>query len=60
MLTPEPLTREAFAPFGDVIEARHEASHLINEGRTRRFHALAEAEPGPDGKPILSRWIRWI
>jgi len=54
LLTPEPLTREAFAPFGEVIEARHEASHLINGGRTRRFHALAEADSGPDGKPILS------
>lgn len=54
VLTPEPLTAEAFAPFGEVIEARFDKSYLINEGRTRRFHALAAADPGEDGEAILS------
>jgi ureidoglycolate lyase len=50
----EPLTPEAFAPFGVVIEADHARSHLINEGRCRRYHALAEADPGEGGRAILS------
>lgn len=43
ILIPETLTVEAFAPFGDVIEA-NEAAHsfLINGGTTQRFHNLAE------------------
>ena len=54
ILVPEPLTADAFAPFGQVIEATHAASHLINGGRTRRYHALAMAEPGEGGEAILS------
>jgi ureidoglycolate lyase len=53
-LIPEPLTGEAFAPYGEVIEARQAASHLINAGRTRRFHACATADPGEEGEAILS------
>jgi ureidoglycolate lyase len=48
------LTSEAFAPFGAVIEADQANSYLINEGRTRRFHALAEADVGADGRAVLS------
>jgi ureidoglycolate lyase len=53
-LVPRPLSAEAFAPYGQVIEADHAASHLINGGRTRRYHALAAADPGPEGEAILS------
>jgi ureidoglycolate lyase len=38
------LTAEAFAPFGDVIEAVGVASYLINDGQTERFHALSLAQ----------------
>ena len=37
-LKAEPLTAEAFAPFGDVIDARTSASFPINAGRTQRHH----------------------
>jgi ureidoglycolate lyase len=37
-----PLTRSAFAPYGDVIEADPSTMRLINNGTTERFHALAE------------------
>jgi ureidoglycolate lyase len=38
-----PLTREAFAPFGDVIEVGESAEQReINEGHTTRFHDLAK------------------
>lgn len=56
MLTIEPLTREAFAPFGQVIEADPQAqtSYAINAGTSERFHKLAELDPGPDGKLVVS------
>jgi ureidoglycolate lyase len=50
----ESLTREAFAPFGEVIETAGAESFPINEGTTTRFHALAAADPGPDGQAIVS------
>ncbi|MGY2463485.1 ureidoglycolate lyase [Vreelandella sulfidaeris] len=43
-LKAEPLTVEAFAPFGDVIDARTSASFPINAGRTQRHHDLAKVE----------------
>ena len=42
-LTPKALTAEAFAPYGDVIEARGQA-RVINEGFTERFHDLAKVD----------------
>lgn len=54
-LTIEPLTRSAFAPYGQVIEACDAAQHFtINEGNTERYHDLAHIEPGPQGKAIVS------
>lgn len=54
-LKPQPLTREAFAPFGDVIETLGAAHYPINEGTTERFHDLAAvdiAEGG--GRPLIN------
>ncbi len=55
-LVAQPLTREAFAPYGDVIDAEGWQNHYpINAGRTERFHALATAEvAGPDARVIMS------
>jgi ureidoglycolate lyase len=51
----EPLTREAFAPFGDVIAADETVRHFpINAGNTERYHDLARIEPGADGRTIVS------
>lgn len=51
----EPLTREAFAPFGEVIEASDAVRHFtINAGNTERYHDLARIEPGPEGRVIVS------
>ncbi len=51
----EPLTKEAFRPFGDVIEAPGAEVRLINEGTTRRFHDLARiAVTERGGFPIVS------
>jgi len=54
-LTIEPLTRSAFAPFGQVIQACDAAQHFtINDGNTERYHDLARLDPGADGKAIVS------
>lgn len=53
-LVPEPLSPEAFAPFGKVIETEGARHYPTNQGTTTRFHALATAESGPDGRVILS------
>lgn len=51
----QPLSREAFAPYGDVIEADAAARHfVINAGNTVRYHDLANIEPGPEGRVIVS------
>lgn len=53
-VTPEPLTADAFALFGDVIEASHRAEVIpINYGWTTRFNALSDVAVG-DGHAILS------
>lgn len=54
-LHPEPLTREGFAPFGDVIECHGAASFPINEGTTDRFHDLAALDvEEAGGRAIIS------
>ena len=40
----EPLSREAFAPFGEVIETTAANSFPINAGTTIRYHDLAQVE----------------
>jgi ureidoglycolate lyase len=53
-LSPEPLTADAFAPFGDVIEASDRAEAMaINYGWTTRFNDLADVVVG-DGRAIIS------
>ena len=53
-LKPEPLTAEAFAPFGDVIEARGEPIP-INYGLTERFDDLAAIDcDEAGGRAIVS------
>jgi len=55
VLSPEPLTKQNFAPYGDVLEIDGAEQFPINAGTTTRFHRLADvvASP-PDGKVILS------
>lgn len=54
-LVPAPLTASAFAPFGQVIAVDAAKKHFsINGGNTERYHDLAELDPGPDGKLIVS------
>ena len=51
----EPLTRAAFAPFGEVLETAGVAPRMINEGTTERYHALGHANVDAEGgRAILS------
>lgn len=50
----EPLTREAFAPFGTVIDKAAVAPRPMNAGKARRFHDLAPvAVADPDGQVVI-------
>ena len=55
-MTPEPLTAEAFAPFGSVIEASDTAVKLdINQGHAVRYDRLADIDASDEGgSPIVS------
>jgi len=55
-LTIEPLTAEAFRPFGEVIEANDSVRHFsINDGFAERYHDLACIDVASNsGRAILS------
>ncbi|MGV1752132.1 ureidoglycolate lyase [Agrobacterium sp. CG674] len=53
-----PLTKAAFAPFGDVIEADSATIRLINGGNTERHHALAAADVTGEGARIVLNIFR--
>ena len=53
VLTPEPLTAQAFAPYGDVIEVSGEPDKRINQGMCGRHHDRARLDFG-DGRAGIS------
>ncbi|WP_438752581.1 ureidoglycolate lyase [Pararhizobium sp. O133] len=58
ILTIEPLTQAAFAPFGTVIGAEPASMRLINGGTTERFHALGAADVVGDGARVIINIFR--
>ena len=50
----EPLTREAFAPFGDIIEAGEKPTMMINRGKCGRHHDLAKLDFAGGGRAAIS------
>ena len=50
----EPLTVEAFAPFGDVLEVNGPPDKLINADLCGRHHDLAQLEFGAGGRAGIS------
>lgn len=55
-----PLTKQAFAPFGDVIEPTPEAIRIINGGNTERHHALAAPEVSGEGARVVLNFFRGL
>ncbi len=49
-----PLTSEAFAPFGDVLEIAGDPDKIINQGLCGRYHNRATLDFGPDGRAGIS------
>ena len=46
----QPLTKQAFAPFGDILSVEEAAeSYLINNGNCRRHHALTKTDVAQEG-----------
>lgn len=50
----EPLTAEAFAPFGEVLEVTGAPDKVINEGWCDRYHDRAALDFGPGGRAGIS------
>lgn len=57
-LTPAPLTAEAFAPFGQVLDVRQAQQISINEGLTTRFNDLAPVQFDGEGAKTLINVFR--
>ncbi len=53
-LTARPLTAEAFAPFGDVLDCSGAPDKLINQGLCGRYHDRARLDFGPGGRAGIS------
>lgn len=52
-LTPQPLTRAAFAPFGEVIETEGSRHFPVNGGLAERYHDLAGIDVAAQGGRAL-------
>lgn len=50
----EPLTAEAFAPFGDMLDCAGDPDRIINAGACGRWHDRARLDFGPDGRAGIS------
>ena len=54
-IIPDPLDKQCFARFGDVIEVAGAKQFSINQGTTERFHDLATVDTAEDGgRPLIS------
>jgi ureidoglycolate lyase len=50
----EPLSRTAFAPYGDVLDCTGDPDRIINAGLCGRWHDRAALDFGPDGRAGIS------
>lgn len=53
ILTAQPLTAEAFAPFGTVIDKASTAPRPMNAGKARRFYDLAAIRVAGEGAQVV-------
>ena len=54
IIRPEPLTKDVFQPFGDVLETREVSPQMINSGQTQKFGNLAEINFADGGHGQIS------
>ncbi|MGN8021191.1 ureidoglycolate lyase [Phyllobacterium sp. 22229] len=54
----QPLSRDAFRPFGDVIEVEGSSSFPINHGMCTRYHDLAKVETTGENPRVLISLLR--
>ena len=54
MITAHPLTAQAFAPYGDVLQADGQPDRIINKGFCGRWHDRAELDFGEGGSAGIS------
>ena len=55
IITAQPLTRAAFAAFGDVIDTDCDNHFPINQDKCERYHDLAKVEAeGPNARVLVS------
>ena len=55
IITARPLTREAFAPFGDVLDTDWDNHFPINAAKCERYHDLTKVEAtGPNARVLIS------
>lgn len=54
IIYPEPLTRDGFKAFGEVLETDGVTAEFINDGHTRKFGDLAKLTPGEGGRVQIS------
>src|SRR3954454_7827932 len=57
-LAVRPLSKESFAPFGEVLETDGAETRLINAGTCTRFHALAAVETQGEGARTIVSLFR--
>ncbi|MFT3689403.1 ureidoglycolate lyase [Paenirhodobacter sp.] len=53
-ITAQPLTKEAFSAFGDVLSADGAPDRIINAGMCGRYHDRARLDFGPEGRAGVS------
>ncbi|WP_320194860.1 ureidoglycolate lyase [Agrobacterium rosae] len=53
-----PLTQQAFAPFGDVLEVDPASMRIINGGNTERYHALGSPDVTGEGARVVMNLFR--
>lgn len=56
-LSIEPLTKQAFAPFGEVIETDGVVPLSINQGYAQRFNDLANIDVAAEGGQASISWF---
>ncbi|MCE7028521.1 ureidoglycolate lyase [Jiella avicenniae] len=55
VVRPQPLTKAAFAPFGEVLETAGAEELVINAGMATRYNDLARVDVAPDtGRPGIA------